>query len=62
MTFLIVNNVAHKHFNGAYYAYGSYIKDMNLWINKKDELFFRLYNLITSCNNDNSWFNTIRLQ
>ncbi|MEO6550698.1 MAG: glycosyltransferase, partial [Ferruginibacter sp.] len=38
MTFLIVTHVPHKYLNGAYYGYGPYIREMNLWIKDADEV------------------------
>ncbi len=38
MTFLIITYVAHKHFNGAYYAYGPYVKEINLWVKYADKV------------------------
>ena len=32
MTFLIVTHAGHKHYNGNYYAYGPYVREMNIWI------------------------------
>ncbi len=38
MTFLIVTHVPHLYFNGAYHAYGPYIREMNLWIRNADKV------------------------
>jgi len=38
MTFLIVTHITHKYFNGAYYGYGPYIREMNLWIKDADKV------------------------
>lgn len=36
--FLIVTHVNHTHVNGNYFAYGPYVREMNLWIKKTEEV------------------------
>jgi len=36
--FLIVSHVKHKRHNGRYYAYGPYVREMNLWFKYVDEV------------------------
>ena len=38
MTFVVLTHVSHKQFNGAYYAYGPYVKEMNLWLQYADKV------------------------
>lgn len=38
MRFLIVTQVLHKYFGGRYYAYGPYVREMNLWLRYVDEV------------------------
>jgi glycosyltransferase involved in cell wall biosynthesis len=38
MIFLIVTHVCHKQFEGDYFAYGPYIREMNLWIKYTDSV------------------------
>ncbi len=38
MTFLIVTHVLHKQFEGYFYAYGPYVREMNLWLKYVDEV------------------------
>lgn len=38
MTFLIVTHVPHTYFKGALYAYGPYVKEMNLWLKYADKI------------------------
>ena len=38
MKFLIVTHVSHKFYNNEYWAYGPYVKEMNLWLNVDDQL------------------------
>jgi len=38
MRFLIITHVLHKRFEGKYYAYGPYVREMNLWIKHADKI------------------------
>jgi hypothetical protein len=38
MTFTIITHVSHKHYLGSYYAYGPYVREMNLWLKYVDEV------------------------
>lgn len=38
MKFLIITNAPHKIKDGKYYAYGPYIKEMNIWLKHVDEV------------------------
>lgn len=38
MTYLIVTHVLHKRFKGRFYAYGPYVREMNLWLKFVDEV------------------------
>lgn len=38
MTFVVITHVLHKEFNGAYYGYGPYVKEMNLWLKYVDRV------------------------
>lgn len=38
MRFLIVTNVIHKYDENLYYAYGPYVKEMNIWFKHVDEV------------------------
>ena len=38
MRFLIVTHVLHKSIGGRYYAYGPYVREMNLWLKYVDEV------------------------
>jgi glycosyltransferase involved in cell wall biosynthesis len=38
LKFCILTHVNHKKVDNRYYAYGPYIREMNLWLNKDDEL------------------------
>lgn len=38
MTFLIVTHAAHNEYEGKYFAYGPYIREMNLWIKDTDQV------------------------
>ena len=51
MKFLIFSHVVHVQKDGAYYGYGPYIKEMNLWSNYVDELWV-IAPLVTDTNPD----------
>jgi len=51
MKFLIFSHVVHVQKDGAYFGYGPYIKEMNLWSNYVDELWV-IAPLITDTNPD----------
>lgn len=38
MRFLVVGHVVHKQKDGKYFAYGPYVREMNLWFKKVDEV------------------------
>jgi glycosyltransferase involved in cell wall biosynthesis len=38
MNFLIVTHVVHKEFDGRYFAYGPYVREMNLWLKYADKV------------------------
>ena len=38
MRFLVVGHVVHKYQNGSYYAYGPYVREMNLWFKYVDKV------------------------
>ena len=38
MTFAIITHVSHKYYLGSYYAYGPYVREMNLWLKYVDEV------------------------
>lgn len=38
MTFLILTHVLHKEFGGKYFAYGPYVREMNIWIKYADKI------------------------
>lgn len=38
MRFLIISHVVHKHIGNKFFAYGPYVKEMNLWLKYVDEV------------------------
>ncbi len=38
MKFCIITHVQHKQRHGRYFAYGPYVREMNLWLNEDDQL------------------------
>lgn len=38
MTFVIVTHVVHKHFHGHFFAYGPYVREINLWLKHVKEV------------------------
>jgi len=38
MTLTIISSTLHKHIDGNYYAYGPYVREMNIWTKYVDKV------------------------